>query len=92
MKFYHCTSKNLNLRVSDVLLPPCITKNLREAQRKKNLDVVFATNSLHSARKYAKKIQNPVIFEVDFGDDLIGRTHIGNEVIGYRATIVGVVD
>lgn len=92
MKFYHCTSKDLNLRVGDVLLPPCITKNLREAQRKKNLDVVFATNSIYSAKKYAKKIQNPIIFEVNFGTNFIGFTHIGNEAIGHQAVIVSVVD
>lgn len=92
MKFYHCTSKDLNLRVGDILLAPCVTKNLRETQRKKNLDVVFATCSLHSARKYAKEIQNPIIFEVDFGKVFIGFTHIGNEAIGYRAVIVRVCD
>lgn len=91
MKFFHCTSKDLNLRKGDILLPPCITKNLRE-QRKKNLDVVFATNSFYSAKRYAKKIQNPIIFKVDFGEDFIGFTHISNEVIGYKAIIVGIID
>lgn len=86
---YHATSRSLELSLGDWILPPCETRNLRETQRKKNLDVVFATTTLHSAIKYAKKIKDPVIFIVEFDDrDFIGCTHISNEVIGFRAKIV----
>ena len=38
---YHATSRSLELSLGDWILPPCETKNLRETQRKKNLDVFF---------------------------------------------------
>lgn len=51
--FYHSTSTTV--AVSDKLLPPIATDNLRETFRKKYRDKVFVTDSKVSAEKYAKK-------------------------------------
>lgn len=90
---YHCTSKSNGLNPGDWILPPAFTKNLREHWRRKDLDVVFLTDSLHSAKRYAKKITDPVIFEVRVtGKDWIGRTHIHNEFRAHKAKIIHAID
>lgn len=65
IKYYHGTSTALNIK--DRLKPATITNNLRET-RKKNQSVVFLTNSIKSAEKYAKLAVNkyggkPIIYE-----------------------------
>ena len=52
MPFYHGTSRALPI---SRLLPPAETGVLREAWRTRLTDKVFFTDSLCSARKYAKK-------------------------------------
>lgn len=93
MNCYHVTSKSLNLKPGDYLLPPVETKVLREHWRSKNLDAVFCTTSMHSIKRYAKKIQDPVVFECKIHpNDWIGFTHIQNEIIARKAQILRVVE
>lgn len=86
MKLYHRTSKSHNLKPGDILLPPIFTQNQREL-RSNHLDVVFATCSLVSARKYSKIIPDPVIFEVMFEEQDF-QVQRGTEFIGSKARIV----
>lgn len=51
--FYHGTSTAVD--IGDRLLPPNMTGNLIELGRKKNLDKVFFTKDIGSARIYARK-------------------------------------
>ena len=51
--FYHGTSTNI--KIDGFILPPVITYNQREDFRKKHADKVFSTDSIKSAKMYAKK-------------------------------------
>lgn len=67
MSWYHGTSDALN--ISGLLAPPVETGILREWFRHSFNDVVFITNSLISAEKYARKScvtfgGNPIILTV----------------------------
>jgi hypothetical protein len=50
--FYHGTSSPLE--VGDFVLPPSVTGNLRESNRKKSLRWVFLTTNLELAWRYAR--------------------------------------
>lgn len=67
MTFYHGTSTNLN--IDKVILPPIITSIQREEWRNKFIDKVFITNSMKSAKMYAKKAcqkysGKPIVYQV----------------------------
>ena len=67
MMFYHGTSSNLN--IGKVILPPIKTDIKREHWRNKLTDKVFVTNSMKSAKMYAKKAcekygGNPIVYKV----------------------------
>ena len=91
--FYHGTSDNL--KIGNILLPPCNTGNLREEWRKKLTNKVFFTTSLMSARMYAKKAAaryggNPIVYEVKpIGDIWNPNT---NEYVADRAKIIKIID
>lgn len=51
--FYHGTSDAL--QIEDMILPAAFTGRLREEWRMKLVDKVFLTNSVRSAKQYAKK-------------------------------------
>lgn len=89
MNWYHGTSDALN--ISDLLAPPVETGFLREQFRNSLNDVVFITNSLVSAEKFARKASvafggNPVVLTVS----PIGECwHKGNgDFICYKAKIL----
>ena len=68
MRFFHGTTTILNIKNN--LSAPCETGKIQEKGRKKNLDRVFFTTDLGSARIYAgRAVQRfggfPVIFEVE---------------------------
>lgn len=67
-KYYHGTTDILDIK--DKLLPPKETEKVQEKGRKKNLDKVFFTKDLGSARIYAGRAANrfggnPIIFVVE---------------------------
>lgn len=67
MVFYHGTSTNL--KINKILLPPITTSIQREGWRKKFIDKVFITNSIKSAKMYAKKAcqkygGKPIVYQV----------------------------
>lgn len=85
--------KIIRSKACDFLLPPVETKVLREHWRTKDLDVVFCTSSMHAVKRYAKKIQDPVLLECKIQlEDWIGFTHNANEVIARKAQILRVLD
>lgn len=93
MNFWHVTSKSLGLKSGDFLLPPVETKVLREHWRTKDLDVVFCTSSMHAVKRYAKKIQDPVLLECKIQpEDWIGFTHNANEIMARKAQILRVLE
>ena len=51
--FYHGTSTNI--KIDKFILPPIIKYNQREDFRRKYVDKVFITDSIKSAKMYAKK-------------------------------------
>lgn len=68
--FYHGTSTILGLKPGMTLLPPDQTEKISEKGRKKNLDKVFFTKDLGSAKIYAGRAVNqfggkPTIFSVE---------------------------
>lgn len=65
--FYHGTSSSLN--ISEIILPSIRTNIKREHWRDKLTDKVFITNSMKSAKMYAKKAcqkygGNPIVYKV----------------------------
>lgn len=65
--YFHGTSDNLNITFK--LLPPIITNKLSEKGRNKNLNKVFFTKDINSAKIYSHKAVkqfggNPIIFRV----------------------------
>ena len=65
--YYHGTSSALN--ITKVILPPIKTNIKREYWRERLTDKVFITNSIKSAKMYAKKAcekygGNPIIYKV----------------------------
>lgn len=67
MTYYHGTSSAVQIR--GVIFPPSVTNNQREDFRTKHTDQVFLTDSIVSARKYAKSScqkygGNPVVYTV----------------------------
>lgn len=68
--FYHGTSTILGLEPGMTLLPPDQTEKISEKGRKKNLDKVFFTKDLGSAKIYAGRAVNqfggkPTIFSIE---------------------------
>ena len=66
--FYHGTTQDL--KAGDEILPPSITANVSEKGRKKNLDKVFFTKDIGSAKIYAGRAKHslggsPVIYEIE---------------------------
>jgi len=55
-KYYHGTSQNF--KVGDLLKPPSKTSIISEKGRKKNLDKVFFTTDIGSAKIYAGRAKN----------------------------------
>ena len=89
--FYHGTSDAL--KISN-LLPPCETCILREDWRKDLVNKVFFTDSLYSARKFAKKActkfgGNPIEYVVQPTGDI---WHVNtNEYVADSTAILRVV-
>jgi len=54
--FYHGSS--INLKIGDYILPPNTQGNLSEKGRKKNLDKIFFTKDIKSAKIYAGRAYN----------------------------------
>jgi hypothetical protein len=68
--FYHGTSTILGLEPGMTLLPPDQTEKISEKGRKKNLDKVFFTKDIGSAKIYAGRAVNqfggkPTIFSIE---------------------------
>ena len=68
--YFHGTSTALGLRVGNKLLPPQETKVLREVDRTDYQDVIFCTNSIEWAKKWAyKAVQQfggvPIVFLIE---------------------------
>lgn len=71
--FFHGTTTQLN--PGDEVLPPSITGRVSEKGRKKNLDKVFITKDLGSAKIYAGRAKNslggtPAVYEVEPEGDM----------------------
>lgn len=67
--YYHGTSSMLAKEIGHKLLPPQETNRIQEFGRKKNLDKVFFTKDIGSAKIYAQRACNtfggePVLFRV----------------------------
>lgn len=91
--FYHGTSDAL--AIHDWILPPIFTENQREDWRKKDRDKVFFTDSILSAKKFARKAcvkygGQPVIYEVKPVGQWYGTIH--TEYIADKARIKGVIE
>ena len=89
--FYHGTSDALKITN---LLPPCEPGILREDWRKDLVNKVFFTDSLYSARKFAKKAcakfgGNPIVYVIQPTGDI---WHVNtNEYVADSATILRIV-
>lgn len=91
--FYHGTSTSLE--IDNLILPSIQTGILREDWRQKNLNKVYFTNSVISAKRYAKKAcekygGDPIVYVVKpLG---IWFHRIDKEYVADRALVIGTLD
>ena len=91
--FYHGTSTNI--KIDGFILPPVITYNQREDFREKYVDKVFITDSIKSAKMYAKKAcekygGKPIVYIVEpIGNIIYGINH---ECMSDKALIIKVLN
>jgi len=91
--FYHGTSTNLE--INKFILPSTQTGILREDWRQKNLDKVYFTDSVLSAKRYAKKAckkygGDPIVYIIKPLGQWFHR--IDTEYIADKALVLGTVD
>ena len=90
--FYHGTTDALHLE--GALMPPLCTGIQRESWRTRYLECVFFTNSMKSARSYAKKAASkyggePIVYVVEPVGEY---SELSNtEYISAKAKIVGIM-
>ena len=90
--YYHGTSTAL--KISNIILPPCDTQVIQEVGRLQNLDKVFFTADLGSAKIYAGRAKNrfggrPIVLEVKpVGDIEILNNQSGTTVFMAKQLIV----
>ena len=91
--FYHGTSTNI--KIDRFILPPVITYNQREDFRKKYVDKVFSTDSIKSAKMYAKKAcekygGKPIVYIVEPIGNII--YNINHECMSDKALIIKILN
>lgn len=92
-KFYHGTTDALHIR--NWILPPIFTENQREDWRKKYRDKIFFTDSLLSARKFARKAcmkygGQPIVYEIRPVGFWCGTIH--TEYIADKARVIKICE
>lgn len=92
--YYHGSSSII--KVGDKILPAIETGNIREDWRKKQRDVVFYTNSLIQAQRYAWKDSlrtgdDPIVYIVEPDYETHHKIHNG-EFIADSCVVVGIKD
>lgn len=93
--FYHGTSDLFG--IGDYILPPSQTGKLQEKGRKKNLDKIFVTKDVGSAKIYAgRAVQqfggNPIIYKVEPENITVMHEMLGTSVyLADKAKVLGIV-
>lgn len=91
--YYHGTS--IPLMVGDCIIPPIETNVLSEKHRRKNLDMVFFTKDINSAKVYAGRAKNSLNMNSTYvykvvpeGDVICINDNIGTTVYCARRALI----